>query len=324
MSVTKIKPVQSLRHLVNYLQHGHCSKSNRIVAEYSDFGGISNYLTLSEELLATVPHKRKLQGFHLIQGFAPGEVASAEQANQLGVLLATKLYDGFPFIVATHLEPKNNASDETRFANHIAITSFDLCGTAGHKYGYSLQQNKAHFLIAKANDAIMRMSNIPVTKRKDASFSQKAYWDQKRGSPYIWEEDLIVRLNAVEEAGQYRNIGEYQDKCAELGVSVWQRGKTLTYSFLDADGTQRKRRGNKISPRFDLPAVQAQIMNNQITMQSTGIITNPNIPINESVSENTRRSTRAIKVREIEKSDLPPARQRQLNLQRQRQQQLTK
>ena len=71
-------------------------------------------------------HKEKgVQGFHLVQSFAPGEI-SPELAHQIGVEFADRLFGGkFQAVVSTHLNTKC-------IHNHIVWNSVSM--ENGKKY----------------------------------------------------------------------------------------------------------------------------------------------------------------------------------------------
>ena len=77
-------------------------------------------------LIKKMWHKEKgVQGFHLVQSFAPGE-ASPELAHQIGQEFAQKLLNGkFQVIISTHLNTKC-------IHNHLVWNSVSL--TNGKKY----------------------------------------------------------------------------------------------------------------------------------------------------------------------------------------------
>ena len=78
-------------------------------------------------------HKEKgVQGFHLVQSFAPGEI-SPELAHQIGVEFADRLFGGkFQAVVSTHLNTKC-------IHNHIVWNSVSM--ENGKKYRSNIKSS---------------------------------------------------------------------------------------------------------------------------------------------------------------------------------------
>ena len=93
----------------------------------------------------------KVQGFHLVQSFAEGEV-SPELAHLIGVELAERLLRGqFEVVITTHL-------NTSHFHNHLVWNSVSM--EDGHKY-HSNEQSY-YMEVRKISDELCRKYGLSV------------------------------------------------------------------------------------------------------------------------------------------------------------------
>ena len=126
-------------------------------------------------LIKKMWHKEKgVQGFHLVQSFAPGE-ASPELAHQIGQEFAQKLLNGkFQVIISTHLNTKC-------LHNHLVWNSVSL--TNGKKY----RSNQKSYItrIRRISDELCKkyhLSIIDTEKSQQAAMPYAQWLAEKRGS----------------------------------------------------------------------------------------------------------------------------------------------
>ena len=120
-------------------------------------------------------HKEKgVQGFHLVQSFAPGE-ASPELAHQIGQEFAQKLLNGkFQVVISTHLNTKC-------LHNHLVWNSVSL--TNGKKY----RSNQKSYItrIRRISDELCKkyhLSIIDTEKSQQAAMPYAQWLAEKKGS----------------------------------------------------------------------------------------------------------------------------------------------
>ena len=115
----------------------------------------------------------KVQGFHLVQSFAEGEV-SPELAHLIGVELAERLLRGqFEVVITTHL-------NTSHFHNHLVWNSVSM--EDGHKY-HSNEQSY-YMEVRKISDELCRKYGLSVIQTNQEKGIHYAQWKaEKEGKP---------------------------------------------------------------------------------------------------------------------------------------------
>ena len=144
-----------------------------------------------------------VQGFHIIQSFAPGEV-TPEQAHSIGQEFCKRLLgDRFEAVIGTHL-------DKAHLHNHIIVNSVSLID--GRKYHSSYQ----HYFqeIRRISDELCVEHHLKVIDPKGKGEHYAVWKAQQEGKPTLSqmlrdEIDLVIRdcftfpdfLNLLEKKG---------------------------------------------------------------------------------------------------------------------------
>lgn len=144
-----------------------------------------------------------VQGFHIIQSFAPGEV-TPEQAHSIGLEFCKRLLgDRFEAVIGTHL-------DKAHLHNHIIVNSVSLID--GRKYHSSYQ----HYFqeIRRISDELCAEYHLKVIDPKGKGEHYAVWKAQQEGKPTLSqmlreEIDLVIRdsftfpefLNLLEKKG---------------------------------------------------------------------------------------------------------------------------
>ena len=144
-----------------------------------------------------------VQGFHIIQSFAPGEV-TPEQAHSIGQEFCKRLLgDRFEAVIGTHL-------DKSHLHNHIIVNS--VSHIDGKKYHSSYQHYYRE--IRKISDELCAEYHLKVIDPKDHGKHYAVWKAEKAGKPTLSqmlrdEIDLVIRdcfdfpdfLNLLEKKG---------------------------------------------------------------------------------------------------------------------------
>lgn len=124
-------------------------------------------------------HKEKgVQGFHLVQSFAPGEI-SPELAHQIGMEFADRLLGGkFQAVVSTHLNTKC-------IHNHIVWNSVSM--ENGKKY----RSNEKTYVtgVRKISDELCVKHRLSVihTEKSERVARPYALWLAEQNGTYTWK-----------------------------------------------------------------------------------------------------------------------------------------
>lgn len=109
--------------------------------------------------------------YHGYQSFKPGEI-TPEQAHQIGVELATRLWDDkFQVLVATHL-------DKEHIHNHLVLNSVSF------KDGKKFNDNKnAYFEMRRISDELCKDYGLSVIQSPKGHTPRSIYFAEKNGEP---------------------------------------------------------------------------------------------------------------------------------------------
>lgn len=137
-------------------------------------------------------HKEEgVQGFHLVQSFAAGEV-SPELAHQIGLEFADRLLGGeFQAVVSTHLNTKC-------IHNHIVWNSVSV--KTGRKY----RSNERTYVteVRRISDELCRKYHLSVidTEKSERVARPYAQWLAERNGAPTWKTPIQQDLNAAVSA----------------------------------------------------------------------------------------------------------------------------
>lgn len=156
--------------------------------------------TAFAEMMTTKQNFRKTDGvffYHYVQSFHKNERITPEQANQIGLELAAKLFPGHEVLVATH-------TDTDEIHNHFVVNS------VGHKTGKKLHQSPTSLMEQrKVNDEICLAHGLNVLEpytgqKKKKGMKAGEYRAAMRGES--WKFALI---RALEDALYYSDTREH-------------------------------------------------------------------------------------------------------------------
>lgn len=207
MSVTNIQPCRDLKAIIRYCTTPKkFQKGERVACLYSDFGDSNLFLKCADKVLKN--HRRKIQGYTLIQSFPKHEFdvrnqEHIEYVNELGRKLAYSLYKNSPCLVITHAD-----SDGECLHNHIIVLNHDL------QTDKCIRSNRLHTHVKQANDTLMQKYRLEVCKPSNQRLTQGEYWSNKRNH---WLDQLRTSVdNALSHA---TSITEFYNNLLAEGVS---------------------------------------------------------------------------------------------------------
>lgn len=269
MAYTSIIPVRRLDRAVDYvrdktkttrnpksLQDAVDYALNREKTESDCFEtGLSCVCeTAFEDMRDTVQRWQQadgVQGYHLVQSFAEGEV-TPELAHQIGVELAEQLLKGrFQAVVTTHLNTKH-------YHNHIVWCSVALDN--GRKYHSNA---KSYYTEVRArSDALCRKYGLSIIETKESEQSSMPYhvWLDEQENRPNWTSMVRQDVNeAISQAMTWRQFLQY----------LSQKGYTFRfnrkYPTLQPPGKPRPIRFKTLGKQYTPEAIQQRILYSQKT-----------------------------------------------------------
>ncbi|MEK0203927.1 relaxase/mobilization nuclease domain-containing protein [Enterococcus faecium] len=176
----------------------------------------------------------KVQAHTLIQSFKPGEV-TPEQANALGYQLAEKVADGHQVAIYTH-------TDKDHIHNHLVINSVNM--DTGLKF--QAHGQKAIQEVKDMNDQICLEHGLTIPEEPAKvryTTAEKSLLEKGKNS---WKDEI---REVVDQAkGRTSDFESFSALLNENGVDVKLRGKTITYTHLNAN---KKVRASKLGSNYE-------------------------------------------------------------------------
>lgn len=228
MAITKIHAVKvRLGDAINYIENPDKTDGQELISGYNtapqtavlDF---SITAAMARKARNTSAKKQGNLAYHLIQSFSPDDAVTPELAHELGRKLAMEFTDGkFEFVVATHI-------NKDSIHNHIiinAVSFYDYKKLRTVPYRTAQQ-------IRSISDRLCMESQLSVIKDpQQLGQLYPTYVQKKRATSNRTE--VRKKLNFCLERAT--NYAQFLQMAQELGISVCQRGKHMTY-LLDGAG----------------------------------------------------------------------------------------
>lgn len=228
MAITKIHAVKvRLGDAINYIENPDKTDGQELISGYNtapqtavlDF---SVTAAMARKARNTSAKKQGNLAYHLIQSFSPDDAVTPEQAHELGRKLAMEFTDGkFEFVVATHI-------NKDSIHNHIIINAVSF-------YDYKKLRTipyRTAQRIRSISDRLCMQAQLSIIKDpQQLGQLYPTYVQTKRTTSNRTE--VRKKLNFCLERAT--NYAQFLQIAQELGISVCQRGKHMTY-LLDGAG----------------------------------------------------------------------------------------
>ena len=222
MATTKIHAIKAtIDKAIRYVENPEKTDDQTLVSGYNTNPQTAAFDFEITSTMAKSVHgsHRKASGnlaYHLIQSFSPNDNVSPEQAHELGLKLAMEFTDGkFEFIVATHINTES-------IHNHIivnAVSFYDYKKLRTVPYRTAQQ-------IRSISDRLCMESQLSIIKDpQQLGQLYPTYIQKKRTTSNRTE--VRKKLNFCLERAT--NYAQFLQMAQELGISVCQRGKHMTY-----------------------------------------------------------------------------------------------
>ena len=222
MAITKIHAVKvRLGDAINYIENPDKTDGQELISGYNtapqtavlDFCVTA---AMARKARNTSAKKKGNLAYHLIQSFSPDDAVTPEQAHELGRKLAMEFTDGkFEFVVATHI-------NKDSIHNHIiinAVSFYDYKKLRTVPYRTAQQ-------IRSISDRLCMEAQLSVIKDpQQLGQLYPTYVQKKRTTSNLTE--VRKKLNFCLERAT--NYAQFLQMTQELGISVCQRGKHMTY-----------------------------------------------------------------------------------------------
>ena len=222
MAITKIHAIKStLSNAILYIENPSKTDGQLLVSGYNVEPQTA---ALDFEITAMMAHKARHisckktsnRAYHLIQSFSPTEKITPREAHDLGRKLALEFTEGkYEFVIATHI-------DKGHIHNHIiinAVSFYDYKKLRTVPYRTAQQ-------IRSISDRLCMEAQLSVIKDPQKLGQLYTTYTQKKCTNSNRTE-VRKRLNFCLERAT--NYAQFLQMAQELGISVCQRGKHMTY-----------------------------------------------------------------------------------------------
>lgn len=222
MGITKIHAIKStLSKAILYIENPDKTAGQELVSAYNNEPQTASF---DFAITAAMAHKaRSFQNrkpgnlaYHLIQSFSPGDAVTPELAHELGRKLAMEFTEGkFEFVVATHI-------DKDSIHNHIIINAVSFYD---YKKLRTVPYRTAQQIRSISDRLCMEAQLSVIEDPQKLGQLYPTYVQKKRATSNRTE--VRKKLNFCLERAT--NYAQFLQMAQELGISVCQRGKHMTY-----------------------------------------------------------------------------------------------
>lgn len=222
MGITKIHAIKStLSKAILYIENPDKTAGQELVSAYNNEPQTASFDFV---ITAAMAHKaRSFQNrkpgnlaYHLIQSFSPGDAVTPELAHELGRKLAMEFTEGkFEFVVATHI-------DKDSIHNHIIINAVSFYD---YKKLRTVPYRTAQQIRSISDRLCMEAQLSVIEDPQKLGQLYPTYVQKKRATSNRTE--VRKKLNFCLERAT--NYAQFLQMAQELGISVCQRGKHITY-----------------------------------------------------------------------------------------------
>ena len=262
MAYTSVIPVRRLDRTVDYIQNKEKTTpksleeavdyaANRDKTESACFEtglGCTTTSAFEDMRLNTLRwHKETgVQGYHLVQSFAEGEV-TPELAHQIGVEFAEQLLHGkYQAIVTTHLNTKH-------YHNHIVWSAVSL--EDGKKYH---SNSKSYYTEVRAlSDALCQKYGLSIIETPESLRGKRQYekWKAEENNQPTWR--TAIRQDVDEAIQQSLTWRQFLNTLVSKGYEVRMGRK---YPVLRPPRKERFVRFKTLGKRYTPEAIQTRIL----------------------------------------------------------------
>lgn len=259
MAITKIHAIKStLSNVILYIENPSKTDGQLLVSGYNVEPQTA---ALDFEITAMMAHKvhhiscKKTSNlaYHLIQSFSPTEKITPREAHDLGRKLALEFTEGkYEFVIATHI-------DKGHIHNHIIINSVSF-------YDYKKLRTVPYRTaqqIRSISDRLCMEAQLSVIKDPQKLGQLYPTYVQKKRTTSNRTE-VRKKLNFCLERAT--NYAQFLQMAQELGISVCQRGKHMTY-LLDGAGRAIRDTSLADTDKFTYPGLAERLADNAAVQQ---------------------------------------------------------
>ena len=213
--------------------------------------------TAFQDMMKTKTHfgkTDKVQGYHIIQSFKPGEVTS-EQAHQIGIEFAQSCFGKYEAVIGTHL-------DKNHLHNHVVVNSVSFID--GRKYRNNFKDYYGD--IRGISDALCKEYGLSVINENDEKQSVSyVEWLARNKGKTSWQ--TVIRNDIDDCIVQAFNFGNFIMLMEHKGYEVKQ-GKYISFKPL---GREHFSRGYKLGNEYSFVNIKSRVEGKNLSLEIKNI-----------------------------------------------------
>ena len=215
-------------------------------AVFEDTIGCTNENAYAD-MVATKKRFHKMggvEGYHLVQSFAEGEV-TPELAHLIGQELADRLLKGqFEVVITTHLNTRH-------YHNHIVWNSVSMVD--GHKYHSNAKSYYTE--IRKISDDLCRKYGLSIIESNQKKSIPYVQWKAEQEGKPTWR--TAIRLDIRESVQESYSWSQFLKEMEKRGYT-WKLNRK--YISLKAPGMERYIRLRSLGKNYSEEEIRGQIL----------------------------------------------------------------
>ncbi|QCZ54588.1 mobilization protein (plasmid) [Levilactobacillus brevis] len=183
----------------------------------------------------------------VIQSFSTADLNPAnpkdwQKANEIGYQLARKAFSGHQVAIYTQLDGTGH-----KLHNHIVVNMPNL------KTGKKYHQHHDWQRLSALSDDICREHGLSVIERSKDPRERRTMAERqlKAKNEYVWKDDLRAHIDSVMKDTSVSSYKALSERLAESGIITHERGKSLSFEFLDAENKHRRARGKTLGEDYE-------------------------------------------------------------------------
>ena len=185
-----------------------------------------------------------VEGYHLVQSFAEGEV-TPELAHLIGQELADRLLKGqFEVVITTHLNTRH-------YHNHIVWNSVSMVD--GHKYHSNAKSYYTE--IRKISDDLCRKYGLSIIESNQKKSIPYVQWKAEQEGKPTWR--MAIRLDIRESVQESYSWLQFLKEMEKRGYT-WKLNRK--YISLKAPGMERYIRLRSLGKNYSEEEIRGQIL----------------------------------------------------------------
>ena len=259
MATTKVIYSKSADRVFKYLNGKSHTEGKPRNVRTSAVNCIDDYA--QEEMMTTLKTFGKdngsyVQVAHVIQSFSkdeldPNNEDDIDKVNAVGVALAEEMYPTHESIVYTQIDGKGG-----QIHNHIVTCAVDFDS------GKSLRGNQRQWqTLSKVSDEILQRPefNLQVLDKQNEDRKTLAEIKLAEKGQYVWKDDLKSRISEVMKDDLVSDKASFFMALQQKGVEARERGKGVSYAFIDDENKQRIVRSSKLGIQYGKSQIEQSL-----------------------------------------------------------------